>query len=244
MKIRTLITFVLIFSFYSQAFATAQASDRLVYKGDTISIFSNPLEQHSDIDSLRLKKFGLEWMFMNTACWRGYIAEWKIEDDQLYLIGIFGDKSRADLAGLFGAKFIDGKVKADWVSANILSPQGKEIHNTNSGYEAYYERELEFHIEKGKLIGTTLHDNSKSKKSVYNENPEILKEFIYSNIQWESLPEQDSVIRVFVGVAGTLDSARVVRGYNEIYDQEAIRVVKSIPEWSVYFRRGKVVPEA
>ncbi|RUA10614.1 MAG: energy transducer TonB, partial [Flavobacteriia bacterium] len=37
---------------------------------------------------------------------------------------------------------------------------------------------------------------------------------------------------------GIIDSVKVMRGYDKIYDQEAIRVVKSIPEWDVYYRRG------
>src|SRR5690554_7470635 len=59
-------------------FATGQAGDRLIWNGDTLTVFSNPLELRNDIDSLRSKLFGEKEAGINTACWRGYIAEWAI----------------------------------------------------------------------------------------------------------------------------------------------------------------------
>ena len=38
---------------------------------------------------------------------------------------------------------------------------------------------------------------------------------------------------------GKIDSVRVLRGVNELYDNEAVRVIKSIPEWDIIYRRGK-----
>ena len=42
---------------------------------------------------------------------------------------------------------------------------------------------------------------------------------------------------------GKIDSVAVVRGVNELYDSEAIRVVKIIPEWNVIYRHGKITNE-
>jgi hypothetical protein len=87
-------------------------------------------------------------------------------------------------------------------------------------------------------------------------------EFIYSNINWSSLPKhEDKAIEVIVGFSGsekgTVDSVqifnnydspfnqeaiqKVSNGYDSIFDQEAIRVVKTIPEWDVFYRHGKLV---
>jgi hypothetical protein len=39
---------------------------------------------------------------------------------------------------------------------------------------------------------------------------------------------------------GKIDSVRILQGYSEVYDKEAIRVIKSIPEWDVIYRHGKL----
>ena len=87
-------------------FATAQMGDILIWKGDTSTIFSNPLESRPDFDSLRKKLFGETEAPIHTACWRGYIAEWTIIRDELYLTNVYScnykkNKIKADLRKLF-----------------------------------------------------------------------------------------------------------------------------------------------
>ena len=234
---------ILALLFSLQVFATAQIPDRIIYKGDTLSLFANPLELYPNFDSLKLTSGII------SSCWRGYIAEWEIIDNHLYLIGIFACFSYTkrellyDLKDLFGSQCIDGKVKADWVTGTLTSPQGKLLYYVHDAYESIYERDLEFHFEKGKLQKTLFYDNSKAKQSVYSQNQEKKAEYIYSRINWKILPKQDTIVRVVVHFSanenGIIDEAKVVRGYNKVYDQEAIRIVKSIPEWDVYFRKGK-----
>lgn len=110
------------------------------------------------------------------------------------------------------------------------------------GYGSLYEKELEFRFSKGNLSGIKTYDNSKSKQSIYSKDYERLQKYIYSSINWEILPEKDKAITVYVQFSanenGVIDSAKVLRGYSEIYDNEALRVVKSIPEWDIYYRHG------
>ncbi len=234
---------------FLKTFATAQIPDLLVYKGDTLSIFANPLELFPDIDSLRLRLFGNKAGCSSTACWREYQAEWLIENEQLYLIGIYSccyyeDSLRSNLENLFPEKYFDGKVKADWVTGDILSPQGKRLYYVHMGYESLFETEVEFKFDKGILIGIKKYDNSKSKESVFSQNSQKLIEFIYSNINWSTLPKTDEKnIKVYLQFSanenGIIDSVDVMRGYSPPFDNEAIRVVKSIPEWDIYYRHGK-----
>ena len=151
----------------------------------------------------------------------------------------------ADLKLLFPDRYENGKVRADWVSGKLISPQGNLLYYFHDGFESIYERELEFNFENGLLIGTEQFDNSKTKKSKYTEDPKLLTEFIYSNINYDNLPKSDTIKgRVIVRVIssddnGKIDSVDVVRGLNKLYDNEAIRVIKSIPEWDVIYRHGK-----
>jgi hypothetical protein len=239
--------FLTILSF--NCFATGQIGDRLIYKGDTLILFSNPLETLLDIFSSRPKLFGDKEGCMTTACWRGYQAEWEIIENHLYLTGIYSccysdDGVKADLQALAGDYYANGKVKADWVTGNLIAPKGKLLYYVHDAYESLYETEIEFQINKGQVIGIKTYDNSKSKQSVYSQNDEKLKQFIYSNINWKALPElDDKVIKVFIQFSangkGIIDSVKVLRGYNNIFDEEAIRIVKAIPEWDIYCKHGK-----
>ena len=94
------------------------------------------------------------------------------------------------------------------------------------------------------LIYKGVHDNSKSKQSMYSQDEEKLMKYIYSNIKWDILPKQDSCrvsLRFSANEEGIIDDVEVIKGYNEVFDQEAIRVIKSIPEWDVYFSKGALV---
>jgi hypothetical protein len=233
----------------ARVFATAQVPDKLIYKGDTLSIFANPLEQLYGNDSIRPKYFGEKEVGFNTGCWRGYIAEWTIMDNTLYLTGIYScdyhkDRIKADLPKLFGDKCINGKVEANWVTEKIISPQGKLLYYINDGYASIYEMELEFNFLKGKLAGTKLYDNSKTRQSAYSQDSRKLEEYIYKNIHWPMIPDlDDKIIKLFVQFSanenGVVDSAKIIRGNeNGLYD-EALRVVKNIPDWDVLYRHGE-----
>jgi hypothetical protein len=233
-----------------RTYATSQIPDLLIYNGDTLSIFANPLEQLYENDSIRPNFFGDKEGCMSTACWRGYEAEWTIVDNELYLTGIYSccyyeDSIKANLKMLFGDKVVSGKVRADWFTGKIIAPQGELLYYIHMGYESLYERELELDFSNGKLIGIKTYDNSKSRQSEFSQKPEKLKEFIYSNINWRTLPKFDNkTIKVFVQFSanenGLVDSVKVMRGYDSIFDNEAIRVIKTIPDWDIYYRHGKL----
>jgi len=248
-NMKPFLTLILTLAFSLQVFATPQAPDILIYKGDTLRIYGEPLEKHPNIDSLRIKMFGKKDYWCATSCYRSYIAEWKIVDNQLYLMKISHcckDDIKFDLKFLFGEKYVNGKVKADRVTGNFTSQQGKKLLYNHDMYEGWIsEYELELHFEKRKVTDTKLYDNRKAKQSKYSQNDQKLQEYIYSNINWKILPKQDSIVKVWVKFSanedGIIDSAEVVRGYNKIFDQEAVRVIKLIPEWSIYYRKGKFV---
>ena len=270
MKHCLILILILILSFSLQGFSTPQVPDKLIYKGDTLRVYLYLPDDFYKFDTMTFKLdtvtidsfefinsiltvslFGDKKTCKTTGCGREYQATWEIIAGQLYLTGIYSccyyeDSIKADLTSLFKEKVIDGKVKADWITGDFISFQGKRLlYDHDMGEGGIFEYELELHFEDGKLIGTQLYDNRKTKQSEYSQNGQKTIEYIYSNINWDILPKLDTTVRVVVEFSanedGIIDSAKIRRGYNEIYDQEAIRVVKSIPEWDVYFRKGKHV---
>ena len=227
---------------FVRVFATPQIPDRLIYNGDTLSVM---LYLPNELHSVRL--FGDKETCITTACGRGYVATWEIVKDQLYLTGIYSccyyeDSIQADLGLLFSEKANNGKVKADWITTNAFCQTGKIIARIDAGL-SIYENDFEFVFNKGKLLGIKSYDNSRSRKSIYSQNQEKLKEFIYSNINWNNLPKLEKPIRIVLifsaNEIGTVDSVEVMRSDNETFNQEAVKVIKLIPDWDVFYFRGE-----
>jgi len=237
-------------------FATPQIPDKLIYNGDTLSVYlylpnefykpdTVPIGQYESIYTVNL--FGDKKTCISTACGRKYQATWEILDNQLYLTGIYSccyyeDNIKADLTSLFKEKVINGKVKADWVTGNVFFQKGKMITRIDAEL-SIYETDFEFEFSEGKLLNVKSYDNSKSRKSIYSQNQEKLIDFIYSNIDWNNLPiSQEGVsvnVRFSANENGKVDEVKIMRGDNETFNKEAIRVVKLIPEWDVFYIRGK-----
>lgn len=229
--------------------ATPQAGDVLIWKGDTLTLFANPLESKPGIEKVRKQFFG-KYQRMTTACWRGYIAQWEIIEDRLFLTAIYScfyyeDKVKADLKRLFPTEYRNGKIEAKWVTSTLLVPIGKCIHYSLYDYLAFYEKEMELTFEKGILKKKTIYDNSKSKKSMYTENKDSLNNFIYSHIDWQLIPDLgNKQLKIFLSfVSGEVskpDSFQIIRGTdNAILNEEALRAAKLLPEWNVYYSKGK-----
>lgn len=228
---------------FVKTFATGQIGDRLIFNGDTLILFSNPLEEYLSNKSQRtLNDYELTWT--STACYRGYIATWEIVNDSLFLVSV--QKGCQDENPQFfdlKKEFGTSRVFVNWFTGNASAPKGKLLYYVHDAYESLYETEIEFQIYKGQVIGIKTYDNSKSKQSVYSQNNIKLRQFIYSNINWEILPTNiGKEIKVFIQFSanenGIIDSVKVLKGYNAIFDNEAIRIVKAIPEWDIYYKHG------
>lgn len=153
--------FSIIFSSSLNVFATAQFPDYLIYKGETHPIFSNPLESYFDNNNPRPTDV---FRFSCTACWRGYIATWKIEAGYLYLVKLVegtchSDAKEIPLSTIFSTQQVP--VKATWFSGTLRIPQGKTLQYVHMGYKSIYAKDLFMIIEKAKLIKKYVVDNTK-----------------------------------------------------------------------------------
>ena len=225
---------------------TAQAPDLLIYQGDTLALFANPLEPYLEAKGERtLNNFELP--LTSTACYRGYQATWELVDRKLYLVsvrrGCMGDKVEYfHLEAEFGSN----KAFADWVNGTLISPQGKLIHYIHSGYQSLYERELNLYFERGILQKEVEYDNSRSYQSVFSKDPDSLNRFIESQINWDQVPNlkdrrERITLIVSAGANRKIDSVSIVRGSDiEFLNQEALRIVKLLPEWDVHYVKGRL----
>ena len=108
---------------------TMQAKEVLIYKGKKNFIDDTPLDSFEYLLSEKIE-FGCG--FSSSACWRGYIGTWLIEDERLYLIDLeiggdnSGDSEFIDEKVIYGIEdlfpgFEDGAF-AHWFTGHLFVP--------------------------------------------------------------------------------------------------------------------------
>jgi hypothetical protein len=133
---------------------TAQAGEKLLFKGNEYDMASEPLNQY--LSNLKARP---RFLPPTTDCWRGYYGTWKIRNNKLYLISLSAyteDHKKVGLEFLFPG---ETSVFADWFSGILRIPQGKILHYIHFGYESVYECDLFLYFEKGCLIDDKIIEN-------------------------------------------------------------------------------------
>lgn len=160
-----LVVGILILLCVNNAYATAQAPDKLIYKGKTYYLYTNPLESYFNRDNPRPK-----FDFKVTSNWRGYIATWAIENGVLYLADIERatiNNKTVKLSDLFPDR--QSPIKATWYTGILRIPQGQRLIYVHMGYGSVYERDLILTVKNGKVTKEEIIDNTKKKISSRHE---------------------------------------------------------------------------
>ena len=135
---------------------TAQAAEILHYKGQELALCAEPLDLYLENNNIR---FDSETI--SSACWRGYIGEWLIENRRLYLIGIRNlDDEPIPLSKIFPDN--PKRVFAHWVTGELRCPEGKLLNYVHGGYASNYERDLFLEFRQGELMAERLVHNGNS----------------------------------------------------------------------------------
>jgi hypothetical protein len=137
---------------------TAQISEILWFEGEKHAMCAEPLSEY-----FQLAGESPEFAEVNTACWRGYIGEWEIRDDRLYLIGLeayLANGEEACLETIFPG--FSERAFAHWYSGTIRVPEGKMVDYVHMGYESVYERDVFLDFKKGILVGKTTRTNGQA----------------------------------------------------------------------------------
>jgi hypothetical protein len=134
----------------------AQLPDKILYDGQQMDLYSNPLEPLWT--STKKKRPSFIW---SSECSRGYIASWEIRGNQLLLKDIDGQyersflffqkRSRYTLKKLF-PRSKNKPVKAKWFSGKLRVPLGKMTMYEHSGYDSRFEKELIITIHEGEVV--------------------------------------------------------------------------------------------
>ncbi|WP_103664191.1 hypothetical protein [Gracilimonas amylolytica] len=137
---------------------TAQIKETIKYEGRTLSMAAEPLNSY-----LR-NRYDLQVQLnsLGTACRRGYMGEWEVKDDKLYLTNLkinLSHDSRKGVETLFPGQ---QEVFAEWFTGEVRIPTGYRLQYVHMGYASVYEKDLFLMFEEGKLIDKRIVDNRKS----------------------------------------------------------------------------------
>ena len=129
---------------------TTQAGDILLYNGKKTTIASEPLKPYLET------REDVSFILKSTAILRGYIGNWKIKNNKLFLISLLGfieNQEQVDLNFLFPDK---NEVFADWFTGDIRIPQGKMLKKVNLGYESIFEKNRILRFKEGVFTNETV----------------------------------------------------------------------------------------
>jgi hypothetical protein len=137
---------------------TAQIGETLILDGKTVEMaFCPPIP--TDHPSIRIgtvedldayvNQHPEQSILGSTACWRGYIGTWEIREGRLYLIALEG------ILRLLSSE----PIPADWVTAVLRIPFGKQLEYIHMGFATVYEYERHIRVEAGLVVSEKVIDN-------------------------------------------------------------------------------------
>lgn len=148
---------------------TPQLSDWLRYEGERVRVFGFPLEEYFDRERPRP-----DFNAYFPGCERGYIAEWEIEEDALYLVGLVGWVGEVDAKSVVNPTEIPladvipwagERVKATWFTGKLVAEQGERLRWAPR-YCIPTERDIFLTFENGRLVATAVRDNAELARKV------------------------------------------------------------------------------
>jgi len=238
MKQKVVIIFFILLPFFS--LATPQARDVVYWNGNKYYSYPSILKDKEDFRNLTMYingKYGVE--FMNTANYNGYICEFEIDEDTLYLLSIIDSYNVNYMEHIYGTN--TRRIVNDYTGDMYLGYG--EIIDFQEVDTPVYESEITVRFECG-IVKSYKDNKNKSKSSSYNGIK--LVEYIHENLNLENIDmtglndESKTYIEFKTDTVGNVVMTKILRSSgNEMFDKEAVRVVMSIPSCQVIFVKGK-----
>lgn len=128
---------------------TMQVLDTLILNGQPKGMLTSPplpFDRPHALEEVAANAVE-DGIWNSTACWRGYVATWELDGDELYLKQVEG-KYQAIGPGL---------ILAHWFTGTVVVNDGEVLRN--AGFAMVYEREIHLSFEQGILIDTRVVNN-------------------------------------------------------------------------------------
>lgn len=133
---------------------TAQHCESICYQGQWREMNTCPLDSYFLLTQYTgFKQAG-------TALTRGYLADWEIIDDRLYLCSITTDPPASTplIETLFPG--CSERVFAHWYSGVLVLPEGNTLPYLHLGFASQRENERWLNVKRGVITGFTIKESS------------------------------------------------------------------------------------
>jgi hypothetical protein len=133
---------------------TAQAGEKIIYKGNSYSMGSEPLTPY--LKNLNRPIYVLS---PGTHISRGYLGSWEVRGEQLFLMDlvIYGrEYKKENIEYVFPGKT---EVFADWFTGDVKLASGKMLHYVHAGFGSVFEEDIFLSFYKGVLVNERVEDN-------------------------------------------------------------------------------------
>jgi len=227
----------------SKSFATGQRGELIIYKGDTLEMLGEPLETFLSKNEPREKYYPFLKDGCSTALWRGYVGLWKIIDNRLVLVDIFGcgDKSISIKDKIFKGQ--NTEIFAEWFNGDLFVEKGKMIKYNHTAYDRYYENEIVIGLTNGVVNKETVYQNGvKPEDNRFSRNPEDIQKEIYKRINWDRLPKLSNEKKLYVTLKvneqGEIGESEIKGLLEGEYRKQLEQIIKDFPLIQVFYSRG------
>lgn len=239
----TLIFLCLLLSSH-RLYATGQASELIIYEGDTLELLSLPLESYLGSHQERADKFPYLEM-CTTALWRGYIGLWKIEGSKLMLIDVYkcGERNDSLMPKLFGK---ESPIEATWFTGQLAVQHGEEIRYRHNAFDRVYEEETILTIEEAAVVASKHYVNGYRPDDTGIEfDVDVIVAEFHRRINWHELTGLSKEYKVYVTVQNSIDKPfNIVHSKaSEAYVKETQRVIDNFPKLKKFYSRGELLSE-
>lgn len=227
------------------SFATGQASELIIYNGDTLEMLSLPLDPYLGELDKRNEKYPFLKEMCSTGLWRGYQGLWKIDNNELFLIDVFqcADKEKSIFRKLFNTDF---PIKANWYSGNLFIQHGEVIKYNHTGFSRFYEEETVLEIDKGNQTDQSHFINGyRPDDNNFSNHPDSIITEVFNRIDWNKFPELSKDYHLYAGIKlGQKDSLYIIKAKApEAYVNEIRTIFNEFPKLKKFYSRGKPLNE-
>lgn len=131
------------------ALATSQIPDTLRHGGWTHEVHGGLLPDDATASLMESARW------VSSRCWLGYVAEWEIRDDRLWLTGLTTYDGEPIVLSSLSSNW-SNRVQATWFSGKMWSQRVCVLFLPSRPSGGIHVAEREFSFKDGKLIGTSL----------------------------------------------------------------------------------------
>jgi hypothetical protein len=236
---------ILLFSillFSQLIFATGQRSELIIYNGDTLALYTEPLYQYLRIEKNANNFNGIYSTGCSTALWRGYQGLWKISSGRLILIDLYlcADKSQSIKKILFPDR--EGEIRADWFTGPLYIQHGKMLKYVHFGFESISEQETQFNVVEGVIESSIEYTNGvRQDDRGFPRDSEKVKQYIYQHLNWGLFPKLSNKVylnaRFDINEQGYITNIRLNGQADNTYHIELLRVLEEISPLQILYKR-------